>query len=249
MTGGPGVLITRPARPAAETAEAVAALGFAPILAPALEMRRLDRVTPQDVSGRALAFTSAEAVLAAAEDVRGGPAEPPAAVYCVGDKTAEAARAAGFDAAKAGPGDGARLAEMMLSDLHAAGAAAPVLVVRGRDVAFDLAGALRAGGMEVAERALYAADPVARLPAPARSALTAGAVAAALFFSARTVAAFLSIAPPQRLKRFPAICNSARTAAAAGEGPLCAFSETLIAREPTLSAVLEVLRATISARR
>ena len=167
------VLVTRPEPGAAETARAVAALGWTPLLAPSLVLR----ATP------AKPLPPAQAILlpsrAAARAL-----EPTAApVLAVGAGTAAEARARGFADVIAAEGDAVALAALAATRLDPA--AGPLLLAVGRGYSTELAAALRARGFRVIRRVTYEATPATALPKDARSALAAGQVAAALFTSPR----------------------------------------------------------------
>ena len=168
------VLITRPEPGAAETAEAVAARGFVPVLVPALvlELRSLARIPeaqavllPSRASARAL----------------GGLAMP---VFAVGAGTAAEARAQGCTDVTAAEGDAAALAALVAARLDPA--RGPLLLAVGEGYGQELAAALRGAGFRVVRRVVYAARPAGALPDAARDALAGDLVAAALFFSPRT---------------------------------------------------------------
>ena len=232
------MLITRPEPGASESRAAVSALGLRPVLAPALVYRRLARLGVDDLDGaQGAVFTSAASVRAAAEDL----GEPPEDVtaYCVGEKTAEAARRAGFAKVVVGSGDAAGvLAELSRIDPRRGA----LVVLRGRDVAAPLAEPLAAAGFAVREHALYAADRADALSAEAARALAGGRAAFALFLSARTARAFLELAAiaglTEKLSAVAALCNSERTAAPLRESG--DFTEIRVAVEPTLVATLNL---------
>ncbi|MFN0116460.1 MAG: uroporphyrinogen-III synthase [Paracoccaceae bacterium] len=93
-----------------------------------------------------LVFTSEAGV----EAFAGQRADRSAPAWCVGPRTAEAARDVGFTALE-GPGDAPGLAARMAE----AGVAGPCLHVRGADVAFPLADTLSRGGIETREVVAY----------------------------------------------------------------------------------------------
>lgn len=177
----PLVLITRPAPGAAETAALVAAMGFAPVLAPMLTIHALP-VAPLPEQIDAIVLTSRNAL----------PGLPPALhaipLFAVGAATAAAARTAGFADVRSAEGDGAALRDLVRRSLLGGPA---LLLPTGRGRGGDLAGALRAEGCVVHRRAVYEARPALTLPDAARAALTGG-LRAALFFSAETARAFVA---------------------------------------------------------
>lgn len=244
-----GVLITRPEPEASATAAQIEAMGLEPVLTPALVVRRLERLAPGDLDGaQGAVFTSAAAVAASASDLApfGGP--PRIAAYCVGAKTAEAARRAGFSPVVAGPGDAAGLLRKVSSLDPAAGALA---VLRGRETATPLAARLEEAGFTLRDRALYGADPARALSPSALTALDQGAAIGVLLLSARTTEAFLTLAAAAgrtaRLAGLAAICNSQRTAAPARASG--AFAQVAVAEHPTLKDTLRTLNATIRPQR
>jgi uroporphyrinogen-III synthase len=167
------ILITRPEPGAAETARAVAALGWEAVLAPALTLTALPFKPPS--SCQALILTSRAAARAL----------PPAAlpVIAVGEATATEARARSFTDVEAAAGDAVALAAL-ISATRRTDAGALCLAV-GEGYALDLAAALRAKGFRVIRRVVYAARPSAGLSGEAQQALRDGSIYAALFTSPR----------------------------------------------------------------
>jgi uroporphyrinogen-III synthase len=174
----PSVLITRPEPGAGETAASVVSLGFRPILAPALEILPLPCRLPPAARLQAIVIASGNAVQALPASHRGLP------LLAVGDATAARARAAGFTRTESADGDAHALAALTGRSCDRKGAALLLATARGQGEA--LAADLRARGFRVIRRAVYAAVPARTLPAAACNDLAAGAVTAALFFSAET---------------------------------------------------------------
>ena len=179
-----GVLVTRPEPGAAETARRVAALGWEPVLAPALVLAPRPAEPPLPAA-QALLLTSR----AAARAVK--PASPAMPVLAVGEATAAEARAHGFVNVTAAEGDAAALAALAASRLDTA--AGPLLLAVGAGYGAELAAALRGHGFRVLRRVVYSAEPAAALPEPARAALASEAIVAALFFSPRSAGCAISL--------------------------------------------------------
>jgi len=180
------VLVLRPRPEAEETAAALAALGYRPLLAPMLEVRALSHPPIDPARYAAVLLTSANAVRALADD----PALPglrPLPVFAVGAHTARAAEGAGFALVEAGETDGAALVARLPRRLARG---TRVLYPAGRDRAFDPVPVLAAAGIAVDVIAVYAAEPVPDLPSDVVAAIAGGAVDAVLTGSARTSAAF-----------------------------------------------------------
>ncbi len=202
------VLVTRPQPGAAETARRLLALGRIPVLAPVLEIVPLAADLPLPGGIQAALITSANALAAL-----GGHAGLP--LLAVGDATAAKARARGFATVHSAAGDADALAELAKRVCNAAGL--PLLLAGQQGQGRDLAQALRAAGFTVMHCSTYAARPVAALPEAARAALCAHQVEAALFFSAATAQAFVSLAvslPTDTFTRAQALAISPAAAVA-----------------------------------
>lgn len=178
------ILVTRPEPGASATAARLAELGHEPILAPCLTITA--RAAKLPVLPAALIITSGQAVPGLPDRLRQVP------VFCVGDATAGRLRQAGFTSVASAGGDASDLLRLIsarrLPGTH--------VLVTGRALGLALTGQLRAAGIPVLRRVVYAARPVSALDAPVRAALAAGQIAAALFFSAETAAAFARLHPP-----------------------------------------------------
>lgn len=178
-------LVTRPEPGASATAARLVALGHEPVLAPCLEILPLPARLPPHPA--AIILTSAQAIPA----LPAAWAELPA--FCVGDATAARLREAGFNRVESASGDARDLLRLVtmrrLPGLH-------VLAV-GERHGLALAQQLRAAGLLVARRKVYAARPLRALPEPVRAALAAQTIPAALFYSAESARAFARLGPPQ----------------------------------------------------
>lgn len=160
------LLLTRPEPASRRFAELLAArFPDLPVtIAPAVRIVA-EGALPEISGAVGLIFTSENAVAAFA---RLSPRRDLPA-FCVGPRSAEAARASGFDASE-GPGDAETLAEMIAAEAPPG----PLFWPRGTDVAFDIAAALGRGGISVQSAVLYRQEP---LPAgPQVRALLAGTV-------------------------------------------------------------------------
>ncbi len=212
------ILVTRPEPGAAETAHAVAALGWTPLLAPSLTLRTLAvRHLP-----RAQAILLPSRAAARALD----PTTTP--VLAVGAGTAAEARARGFPSVVAAEGDAAALATLAAQRLDPA--SGPLLLAVGRGYGAELAAALRARGFRVIRRVTYEAAPATALPEDARAALAAGQVAAALFTSPRgariTLALLRAAGLAEAARGIRALAISARIAEALRPLPWGAIAVT-----------------------
>lgn len=149
----PKILVTRSEPGASETAERLRAAGFAPIVEPVFTIMPVEAEIPEF---DALAFTSANgarqfARLSSRRDV---------SVFCVGARTAEAAREMGFAAVISAEGDVAALGALIAGKLPRG---ARLLHAGNAESRGDLAGRLIAAGHAAAFVAIFEAAPT---PAP-----------------------------------------------------------------------------------
>ena len=172
------VLITRPqvqAEAFAAALEAAAPGCWRPLVAPLI--RIVAHGSPPSLEGlAAVIFTSANGVAFA-------PSAPGLPAFCVGARTTEAARAAGFAARAMGP-DAATLTARLIAERPVAGR---WLHLRGRHTRGNVAETLSAAGLDVGEAVVYDQQPC-DLDEDLRAALTGGGIGALTLFSPRTAA-------------------------------------------------------------
>jgi uroporphyrinogen-III synthase len=182
----PMLLLTRP-EPAARRflAELELAAGrhVPALIAPLL---RIDEMTPPrpELSPAALILTSERGARGAA---RMGYAGLPA--WCVGPRTAQAARGAGLI-----PREGGGFAEALLAEILAAPDEGPLLHLRGDHQRGDLVARLRAAGRDCAQAVVYA-QSARPAPVEARALLDGTAPVLAPVFSPRSAALLAGCAP------------------------------------------------------
>lgn len=202
------VLVTRPRADAERMAAMLEARGHIPILAPALEIERIPYLLPS-IEPQALILSSRHAAHAAE-------AYPETPRFVVGR-------------------DAPNMRELLVRLRALNPADGPLLYLRGDQVAHDIAAELRAASHTVHESIVYAARPVPALPADAARALEEGAFDIATFFSARTVQAFLRLAPKARVENAAAVAFSAQVAEPLHALP---WRSVLVSAQPTLEALL-----------
>ena len=229
------VLITRDAADAARTAEALARLGHEAVIAPALAIA-LRPLAPRARHPAALLATSHHAFAGALPEG----IDRMAPVFAVGERTAEAARAAGFRDVRVGAGDGAGLVPLVLLTLPRP---ATLLYLAGRDRKPGIEAALVAAGCGVEVAEVYAAEPAEAWPAAAVGDLDGGAVAAALHYSRRSAGLALDlarrhglIAPFLSLEHLCVSADAAEPLVAAGA------SAVAVAARPDEGSLLALLR-------
>lgn len=234
-----GILVTRPEQDAEATAAKLRDRGFSPILAPLMSVD-IAAGPALDLDGsRGLLMTSANGVRAFAERQAG--ALPDLPVFCVGDATARAARAAGLNNVASAGGDVDDLARLVMESLPPG--EGPLLHVAGTKVAGDLAGMLAAGGYAYRREVIYEARAAEVLPDAAAVALRTGAATGVLLHSPRSAALFDALVTNAGLRdvcgRLTAYCLSANVAAKAG----APWAAVRVAARPTEDDLLDLLAA------
>jgi uroporphyrinogen-III synthase len=204
------LLILRPEPGASETAERARAMGLEPLVAPLFAISEVAGPPVEAARYDALLLTSANGARHAPAGLTALPC------FAVGERTAAAARAAGFAEVRTGPCDGAAAAAAM-----AEAGAKRALHLCGRDHL-----AVEAPGVEIERRVVYAAEPVPheRFEGPA----------VAMIHSARAGERFAQLVDDKAAIAVAAI--SAAAAAAAGEG----WAAKTAASAPRDQALLEL---------
>lgn len=231
------LVLTRPRHQSAAFAAAVeeAMPGrFAALVAPLIEIAPV--AAALDLSGlQGIVFSSANGVeqFAARSPERG------LVAYCVGEMTAAAARAAGFEARSA-DGDVHDLVALVRA-AHRPGAGA-FLHVRGRHAAGNLVGWLDAAGVPARAAEIYDQRPLP-LDGPARALLAAGGPAVVALFSPRTARIFAEAA---RAGEWPLGGVAAVSISAAADAALdgLGLGRRLVAATPGRAGMLAALAAT-----
>jgi uroporphyrinogen-III synthase len=152
------VLVTRPQPGGDGTAARLQAAGYEPIVMPLTEIIGVAAELPSSLP-RAVAISSANAVRHAPASLVSMLARAP--VFAVGDKTAAAARQAGFAHVRSSASNAADLARDIVA---AAGPEAPIVYVAGRVRLDALEVELAAAGCEV--RVIETYDTRQRAPSP-----------------------------------------------------------------------------------
>ncbi len=229
MSEDPVLLLTRPeaaSRRFLAELEVAAGRHLRALVAP---LMRIDGWTPlmPETPPAALILTS-ERGAAAASRMRFGPLP----AWCVGERTAEAAREAGLDARAAG-GD----AERLLTAILNSGEAGPFLHLRGAHARGDLAARLSAAGRPCGEIVVY--DQTALSPSPEMLELLGGSNPVVVpLFSPRSAALLARLAPV----RAPLAVAALSPAVADAAAPLS--DQPFVADRPDADAMIDAtLRA------
>jgi uroporphyrinogen-III synthase len=184
----------------------VAALGWKPILAPALILQP-----------RPLSLPAAQAILVTSRAAARALPDAAMPLFAVGEATADEARARGWRDVRAAKGTARQLARLVVRQLDPANG--PLLLAVGEGYALELAAELRARGFRVIRRIAYAAAPATQLPHEACVAMAEGRVTAALFHSPRSARCAMTLIRQSGLAeaatRMEALAISRRVADAA----------------------------------
>lgn len=181
------VVVTRPEADAERTADNLRKRGHQVLVAPLMRVEPIHADLAGDWS--AVVITSANAPGAIAHEPQ-CEALHKLPLFAVGERSAQAARAAGFvDVTPAG-GDVRDLVQR-IGEHHAGAQAARLLYLAGEDRAADLIGALAAHGIEAEMRVVYRAV-TAPFPPALIAALNEGAVDAVLHYSRRSADNYLA---------------------------------------------------------
>jgi uroporphyrinogen-III synthase len=231
------LLVTRPEPDAERTAAALRRRGHATIVAPLL---RIETLTDTDFGTgpwNAILVTSANAAPAIAAHTRLAELGV-LPVFAVGERSADAIRAAGFREVISARGDVGDLAERVARSVKPP---ARLLYLAAADRSGDLAGALNALGFAVDTVVVYRAVAAATLPADAVAALADG-IDGVLHFSRRSAETYVKTANVAGLL-FAALapvhyCLSARVAEPLMQAGARAVS---IAPEPTEAALFALI--------
>jgi uroporphyrinogen-III synthase len=235
------ILLTRPERQGRRTADLLRVRGHRVTHAPMLRIEANPDSDLGDGSYAALVMTSANA----AEVVARHPQRKSilnALTFAVGERTAEAAREAGFTHVISADGDVARLAEVAARQIPPGGT---VLYLAGEDRAGDLSGSLEVAGYPVRTVEVYRAVAAAVLPEEAIRALQSDSIDAILHYSRRSAETFLGLAAAGsclvnilKCKHFCLSAQVAEPLAAAGA------KQVHVAQRPDEAALLDLVAIT-----
>ena len=234
------LLVTRPEREGERTAKALRDRGYDVVLAAVMRIEPIANVELGEGPWSALVMTSANALPAVIAHVRR--AELTALPLCVvGERTAAAARAAGFGDVRCVGRDVGELIQGIRGSIQRS--ADPLLYLAGEETSRDLAGELAGDGFVTRTVVVYRTVRVARLPPPTEAALAVREIDGVLHFSRRSAEAFIECARAggilDRALAPPHYCLSQQVA-----GPLIAAGAAEVriaarADEPSLLALID----------
>jgi uroporphyrinogen-III synthase len=203
------LLVTRPEPDAIRTADALRAKGHEVLVAPMLTFEPIRDVALGAGPWAALLLTSANAVRALAQH-----SEFTSLMYlpllAVGDRTAEAARKAGFTEVTSAAGDASDLAHAASEQFAQAQVA--LLHAAAEDRAGDVEDVLALKGIPVRTIVVYRMRKAAAFPSDVAAALKSGKLDGVLHYSRRSAEAYL-------------VCGAPVGAAALGQTHYCLSAE------------------------
>ena len=236
------LLVTRPAPDGERTADTLRGRGHDVLVAPLL---RIEPIPDADLGSGPWAgvlLTSANAARALAQHRR-GPELTQLPAFAVGERTAQAARAAGFGDVIPANGNVVDLALLVAASARDR-RAPPLLHLAGEQRAGDLASALIAQGVRVETAVVYRAVAATHFPPFVWSALSLGRLEGVLHYSRRSAEAYVNCARGtgvlDKARAVVHYCLSAQVAA-----PLVAegAAKIRVARRPDEAALLDLVEA------
>jgi uroporphyrinogen-III synthase len=245
------ILVTRPQPDNNVTAAALRASGYTVLAAPMLRFERVMLSLDAGAHPQAVIVTSANALRALAEQ----PALPDLLrlpLFAVGDRTAQAARDAGFAQVVSAQGDAGALRDLVMKRAKKSGLTdgATLLYLAGADLARDLAGELGGHGFHVVTQTTYRMAPVVGLPDDVVAAFAAGTVDAVLHYSRRSARAFFQAAGHDGVEisalALPHCCLSEAIAAVAHDAGATQVIAAAVPDEASLFAALARAVGTLS---
>jgi uroporphyrinogen-III synthase len=237
------VLVTRPEPDDEATAASLRARGLEVLTAPMLRFEPVAFQDDTDAAYGAVIVTSANALRGIEPHLENSRllALP---LFAVGERTADAARDAGFEKVISADGDAAGLRDCVLASVKTKELkkASPLLYLAGADLARDLAGELGERGITVVTHTTYRMAPVSSLPREICDAFAAHRIEAVLHYSRRSARAFLQAARAGGVEisalAIPQCCISAQVATVVRDA---GATQVVVAATPDENALLEAL--------
>lgn len=234
------VVVTRPEISAAKTAERLKLLGHDPVLLPLGNAVHHPKVAADALASphSALIVTSAETLRALGAIGSEAGIDYGTTLFAVGEKTASAARSAGFRNIHIGSGDGAGLADLIASKLDQPDL--PLLYLAGKPRAGSLEIRLEELRLPVRVAEIYEMIPVAYRPEEIDEWLRAQPPHAVLLYSRENTIRFFEIIKQHAvsLPQTAFLCISSRTADAV---PAAFRPRVRIAETPDENALFALL--------
>jgi uroporphyrinogen-III synthase len=243
------ILVTRPQPDSETTAAALRAKGFGVLLAPMLRFEALAFHDDADARYGAVIVSSANALRAIEADLAGSRLLT-LPLFAVGERSAAAARHAGFRDVAMADGNAAALRDLVVASVRGKTLkkASTLLYLAGADLAGDLAGELGERGFSVVTHTTYRMIPVLSLPQQAVDGFAANRIEAVLHYSRRSARAFLDAVRAAGVEisalAIPQCCMSDAVASIVRD---VGATQVLVARSPDESGLFEALDRALAA--
>jgi uroporphyrinogen-III synthase len=243
------ILVTRPAPDNETTAAALRTKGFAVLLAPMLRFEPVAFHDDTEARYGAVIVSSANALRAIESDLAGSRLLT-LPLFAVGERSAEAARRAGFGDVAVADGNAMALRDLIVAGVRAKRLkkASTLLYLAGADLAGDLAGELGERGFTVVTHTTYRMLPVQNLPQEAVDAFAANRIEAVLHYSRRSARAFLDAVRAAGVEisalAIPQCCISEQVASIVRD---VGATRVLVARAPDENGLFEALDRALTA--
>jgi uroporphyrinogen-III synthase len=243
------ILVTRPQPDNEATAAALRAKGFGVLLAPMLRFEPLAFHDDADARYGAVIVSSANALRAIEADLAGSRLLT-LSLFAVGERSAEAARRAGFRNIAVADGNAAALRDLIVASARTKTLkkASTLLYLAGADLAGDIAGELGERGFSVVTHTTYRMIAVQSLPQQASDAFAANRIDAVLHYSRRSARAFLDAVRAAGVEisalAIPQCCISDVVASIVRD---VGAPQVLVARTPDESGLFEALDRALAA--
>ena len=237
------VLVTRPHPDDEAPAAGLRARGYEVLRAPMLRFEPVAFSDDEDERYGAVIVTSANAVRGLTPHLEGSRLLK-LPLFAVGERSAAAARDAGFENVTTASGDAGNLRDLVLAraKTKALKKTSPLLYLAGADLARDLDGELGERGFTVVTHTTYRMSPVSSLPREVCDAFAANAVEAVLHYSGRSARAFLEAARSAGVEitalAIPQCCISAAVATVVRDA---GATQVMVAASPDENALFEAL--------
>jgi len=235
------LLVTRPAPDGDRTAATLRARGHDVLVAPLLRIEALPQADLGAGPWAGVLLTSANAARVL-EQLARGPELLRLPAFAVGQRTAQAARAAGFGEVVSADGNAVDLA--LLVAASARGRGEPLLYLAGEDRAADIASALMAQGVPVQTAVIYRAVAATHFPPFVWAALSLGRLDGVLHYSQRSAEIYVNCAKRAGvLDRARALSHYCLSSAVAAPLVVEGAATIRIARRPDEAALVDLVDA------
>jgi uroporphyrinogen-III synthase len=245
---GVAMLVTRPQPDNDGTAAALRARGIDVLQAPMLRFEAVALKGDADADYGAVVVTSANVFRALEGDATlGRLLKLP--LFAVGERTAQAARDAGFTKVIVAGGDASALRDEIVAAFKARKLkkSQTLLYLAGADLARDLASELSGLGIDVLTQTIYRMAAVPGLPHDVCEAFATNRIQAVLHYSRRSARAFVDAARDAGVEisalSIPQCCLSDSVAAVVREA---GATQVMVAQKPDESALFDILDRALS---